>query len=318
MNHRDAHNSRRGGFTLVELLVVIVIVGLLLALLLAAFSGAFSATRKTMAGRQLQTIAQAVEAFNNDFNYYPPVLTPTNSNQYVRPETSFPARRVVDELRDARYSSEYSLGIYLLGLGDTNGDGVPDEEEDDGLKGPGFRDPGPDRFWGIEDGASDGMTPDDGRAGYVTTTGRTYGPYLSLSVAEDFIERDDDTGLYRFTDPWGQTIRYYSNWQTTVRVAGETEQSVRHIPIEIRSPEAVEAQRLNGGDPVWDREVGVLNAGYALLSAGEPSETDGAGNPVPRFGDIGNISSGLDPSTLTDEDFVALKRDLDSNVRYIP
>ncbi|MCA9311187.1 MAG: type II secretion system protein [Phycisphaerales bacterium] len=311
-------NLRRSAFTLVELLVVIVIIALLAGLLLAAFRGAFTASRTTMAQRQLASIAQGVDAFYNDFNYYPPVLTPAGGNLYVRPETSYAPRNVIDELRDARYSSDFSLGIYLLGLGDTNSDGTPDSEEDDGLAGPGFREPGPDRYWGITADGSDGMTPADGRGGYVTTTGRTYGPYLSLSAAESFIERDEATGLYRFTDPWGQPIRYYANWQTTVRVGSNVERTVDYIPVELRSPAAVEGQRLAAGEPAWDRDMDVLNAPYALLSAGESDEVDAQGNPVPRFGDISNPRSPFDPSSLDDNTFRTLMQDLQSNVRYIP
>ena len=106
--------------------------------------------------------------------------------------------------------------------------------------------------------------------------------------------------------------------ETTVINGGARDRSVAHVPVELRSPAAVEAQRLNGGQPAWDRDMDVLNAPYALLSAGESDEVDAQGNPVPRFGDISNPRSPFDPSSLDDNTFRTLMQDLQSNVRYIP
>ena len=312
--HKSA--SRRTGFTLVELLVVVVVIGIVAGLLLAGFRTAFTKSRNTVAARQLATISQAIETFNTDHGYFPPILTEdTTGNRVYRPETSLRGRDMLEALRDARFSSEYTLAVYLLGLGDTDGNGTPDQQEDDGLAGAGIKSPGPDRFWGLKIDSGSGLTPNTGRGGYVVTTGRSYGPYISLSVAEDLIERDPDTGLYRFLDPWGNPVRYYANWPIERQ---DGEKTIGLTPIELRSREAVQGQVANGGDPIWDRDYNVMNAKYALLSAGESGEVDAQGNDLARFGDISNPNQIFNPTTLSEADLKQLLTDLDTNVRLIP
>ena len=63
MNSRPTH---RGGFTLMELLVVIAIIALLSAASLAALSGIRAKARRTAAVQTLRTLGQAVEVYAGD------------------------------------------------------------------------------------------------------------------------------------------------------------------------------------------------------------------------------------------------------------
>jgi prepilin-type N-terminal cleavage/methylation domain-containing protein len=64
--------NRRGGFTLVELLVVIVIIGLIAALLLPALMKAMCSARSGSSAAMISQLAQACSMYNQDFAVYPP------------------------------------------------------------------------------------------------------------------------------------------------------------------------------------------------------------------------------------------------------
>ena len=70
--NRHRHARVRGGFTLVELLVVIVILALLIGLLLPAIYGALRTARKAAVSSEINLLASALASFKAKYGDYPP------------------------------------------------------------------------------------------------------------------------------------------------------------------------------------------------------------------------------------------------------
>ncbi|CAN5232308.1 GspG family T2SS major pseudopilin variant ExeG [soil metagenome] len=63
--------ARKGGFTLVELLLVLVILGVLAAIVIPKFSGRTQQAKETAATTQISSLSTALNAFEVDNGYYP-------------------------------------------------------------------------------------------------------------------------------------------------------------------------------------------------------------------------------------------------------
>jgi prepilin-type N-terminal cleavage/methylation domain-containing protein len=376
--HRTSRSTlARGGFTLVELLAVIAIIAVLVGILLVSFSGVLGTARRSVAERLLRSVAQGVDSFKNDLGYLPPLLsvegtglgqTPPNRSLATLPEYRTGSSEgpvptpsaVVENLRETRYGSEYTIGVYLLGTGDIDGRKPPNGEdsvnatdpnpganssEDDGEAGPGIRDPGPDRSWGgaawREDQWDEDFSPPKPRA---IRTGKVYGPYLDVAQLGESVFIEPQTGLAKLVDVWDQPVRYYTRWPVTDRATtGTPEPSVEYTPVEIRGRSSVEAQMDTTisdaeRDLLLERDRDVLNAPYALLSAGKPTlfKTESAATPafykakgqepLALFGDrregtgaeYQDMEQPFDPSALTPADQMTLIEELADNVRYLP
>lgn len=68
---RTMKAERKGGFTLVEMLVVVAIIALLAAILIPTLGGAQKTARKRKADLECTSIKTAVEQFFTDFRYMP-------------------------------------------------------------------------------------------------------------------------------------------------------------------------------------------------------------------------------------------------------
>jgi prepilin-type N-terminal cleavage/methylation domain-containing protein len=72
MNKRNPDRTARGGFTLVELLVVMGIIGILVGLLLPAITQAVTASRVAATQHTIMGLGGAIDAFKKDWGFYPP------------------------------------------------------------------------------------------------------------------------------------------------------------------------------------------------------------------------------------------------------
>lgn len=326
--------ARRDGFSLVELLVVVVIIVLVIGIVAVSGANVIAAGRKAATERLLSSITTAIEQFHADHGFYPPLLTHHASDPGhlsvadVQPNAF--TQTANDPMRAARYHSVYSLGAYLVGIGDLRGDGVvdgyafetpPRPNLDDGVDGPGIRSPGPDRAWG---GAANGLSLTN-TAYMPPTTGRVYGPYIDVKpgramrqverrapIRVDVVQTINGSSVSdtdvnwrrRFTiiDRWGNPIRYYSGWPTRDDMSGDY--SLLNVPIELFSYDAasIYAARTNSAEnTIPPRADGLMGAPYALLSAGEDGYFGEASNERANitypanamFINAGNLGLGL-------------------------
>ncbi|MFG0293994.1 MAG: type II secretion system protein [Phycisphaerales bacterium JB050] len=343
MNHQNGTIRHRRGFTLVEMLVVFVIIVILVSILAVALGGAIKSARRSKATVQLQSIGNAIDAFEEDFRYVPPLVTPSlvspdsspTPTGLVTPTTYSKTAGNPDDIgdyyEDVRYNSEYTLAVYLLGIGALN----PDELDDDGIAtggtplhdgvpGPGFKAPGDLRAWKVQ--------PPSGPLRHEPQlTGRTYGPYLDFGTLEGILELDEDRGLYKITDPWGNPIRYYSGWTGIRMVNGNRIRSLDEIPIELRSSESLQAQASGADlDTLLGFDGELRTAKYALLCAGESSDDYFGENPytleqnvfIPPFGDVvfesdGNTTLVTTYNALNTEQQVSFEKQVSTNLRYV-
>ncbi len=237
-----------------------------------------------------------------------------------------------DEDTDSRCFNVYALATYLQGVGDINGDGQwvyddgvasngPEHSEDDGVDGPGFRTPGPDRSWG---GARDRRPHDVGGEHDPAREGRVFGPYVSIGDAggleilplnpdQIFVDADKPyAGMARFIDRWGNPIRYYRDW--LVRDPGTGERTMEYVPLEVRDYENA-SEFLGGGlgnsysESILRMSPDIAGAPYVLLSVGP----DGRSGHRSRT-QIQNLYGGSGDTEGTRE---ALE-ELSDNVRYAP
>jgi len=122
MEHRRRPRSRRGAFTLIELLIVIAIIALLVGIGGAAFSRGRAQARRAVMKTLITGLEMGVRQYRTDLGQYPP--SSGNSPVWRWPSPGDPARASVP------WGGAQWLAHSALGLGD---------RLSDGYDGPGFR-----------------------------------------------------------------------------------------------------------------------------------------------------------------------------------
>jgi type II secretory pathway pseudopilin PulG len=244
----DRHHGRRslrvvrGGFTLIEMLIVISVIIVLLGLLIVALNYATKASQKANTQSLMISIRQGLTRFKEDIGYNPPVL-----DLERRPFHLF------DNGVDLQTWYSYTtLAEYMIGYGHHYEDGwgvVPDAGDTnkdwfeirntDSSESPatGIRHPGFDGVWGAtrySGSLAERMRGADGSQGsesapWPIDEGKVYGPYIETKT-RDLLGSTDGTfdpitdrlnvyfpgeANYNEDDPkvladyWGNPIRYY-------------------------------------------------------------------------------------------------------------
>lgn len=361
MRQTHAHPARpsRPGFTLVELLVTISIVAVVLAILGVGLAQALSGGRRAATEQQLRTIAMGVEQFKSDFNYYPLLLNDdaaalNGPDRFTAVDgVNGAGERDPNEAPDARFHSIFSLPFYIVGHGDLAPRGyLPDNpERNDGVSGPGFRDPGPDRAWG---GARQRTTSTH----RPSVQGRSYGPYIEVAnkpdvfrvaVGDDFRRFNEDPAgveafnqlqrdpqvredIFVLADRWDKPIRYYRGVPNE-DPSNPSRRSLERTPIELISSSTIRASVAGVMDAALEKNI--QNAPFVLLSGGEdgdvasPMPDDDNDNTSRGFVDAlidsqFRNSEGLAPFTEVNASLTkrnrlnALYKSLDNNVKVTP
>ncbi len=209
---RNMARRIRGGFTIVELLIVTAMIILLLSILVVAVNRASRTAQITNTRALMNSISQSLERFKEDVGYYPPVLGA--DRKLLDPLD--PVALSPDEYRDEiqLWYSVTSLADYFIGYGD---------DQQDAYDGVGIRHPGPDAVWGATIyGAADGSLGARNAGTGPASAGKVYGPYLQLEDGRLVASTIDGANVFFpgeggyspddpkvITDYWGRPIRYY-------------------------------------------------------------------------------------------------------------
>jgi len=337
--------SRRG-FSLVELLVVVAVIALLVTLVTVVASGALRSAGDARSAGILRSVGQGIAVFESDHGYVPPLvlegatagstasgmLTP----ELLRVASNLSNSDVRERVREQRYMSEYSLTVYLLGIGRLNPDADATDyglnpsgfAGHDGEAGPGLKSPGSTRAW-----ADPRALNSDTIEISPTRQGRVYGPYLDLATLDDSLVLDEDRGLFAIEMPSGERLRYYSGWPTNDPddPANAAKRTLGGVPPELLSPEALEAWQAETVSSGGDLQAGyrsmsagadraLLGAKYALLSSGADGKFGDLVEGAATRTEIGFDSDGLVDFSDIENDFQerSMFELIGDNVRFVP
>ena len=226
---RNMAGRTRGGFTIVELLIVTAMIILLLSILVVAVNRASRTSQVTNTRALMNSISQSLERFKEDVGYFPPVLgpedpsNPVDADEFRNLKYQFTGNLSNYEAEVQDWFSYTSLAEYLLGYGEGLEDGYGYANFNE-TPTTGIRDPGSDAVWGATIGGGGGTLSERNPP----LDGKRFGPYLELKD-ERLVASTDGTydpndnlnvyfpgeGNYNDNDPkvltdyWGRPIRYY-------------------------------------------------------------------------------------------------------------
>jgi type II secretory pathway pseudopilin PulG len=245
---RRSRHRFRGGFTIIELLVVVAVVIALVGLLIVGVNIATRASQKARTQFLMNSIKQGLIRFREDVGYYPPVLGPNAGglrDLFVPPAPLNATSGLPEQDAVQEWFSTCAIADYLIGYSHHHEDGygrkpgTPDPLGWTSETPPaGIRHPGDDGVWGATLASPQGLLADRMQygAGASSSTsprpwdqGKVLGPYLELKDErllaginyEDgqlqvFFPGDPlpptlswDTIPRAIVDYWGMPIRYY-------------------------------------------------------------------------------------------------------------
>lgn len=283
-------NTRRRGFTLVELLVSIVVVGVLLGLLITGLNAAGLFARRSADQQTLNSIATATTQFETTFDFVPPLVYDgvemgpgsalmRGAFSNAGPVYTAGPRRLVNVYKlgdasarsflmggsvnagnpyaDARYS-KFSIPIYLMGS-------MPADV--DGVEGPGMVTPARDGSWkGVGDAMTSGDQPFDPFMEGGRTSARLSPNYFDPMEAAELGGSTPSNMNNRdaLVDRSGKAFRYY-RWmhEDVVQEPGDL-----NIPAALVDPLILQASLSDSTVDVTEGDAELRGATWALLGAG--------------------------------------------------
>lgn len=268
--------ATRRGMTMVEILFAVLIIFLVMGLLIGAVRMVTRSARDTAHQAAGLALKQAVDHFQQEFGFIPPLVRDWGNNPPAlgepirqdgpqgqwRPRIytvgdhatflrTVPARRFVDP--DSRFSV-HTIPYYLIGvLNQPRGGGDPRDREVaiDGVSGPGFRTPR--------------------RDGSFEAAGRTFDPFFAIgSGSTTLYTAGDQPGRIELRDANGVPFRYY-RWEPERGDIASARRVREHTNLPL-----VVARYVPGDDP-WPDQPGeaaeqpaprIMAARYAIVGAG--------------------------------------------------
>jgi len=287
-----AARAARGGFTLVEVLVVVGVIVILVTLLIIALAAATTRAGSARTSALMQAMSQAAARFKEDHGVLPQVLD--NGRNLLFPP-AVGTGSTYSDLQD--WWSITSAAEYLIGYG---GGGA------DGADGVGIRSPSRDGYWGGSRDNNGNSTAGEFADRLPIQSGKIYGPYLQLED-EDLLGSVDaggniflpSDGGFDPADPkvvldyWGRPIRFYLDHPDRGMDLGDV---IALRPFRMTpGSEAAGADPFGTGDAITT--TALKSASFAFLSMGP----DGEWNPQLRYDDP-DAQSGPNPTDFANED----------------
>lgn len=124
--------GQRGGFTLIEILIVIVIMGLLISLVAPALFSKVSSSQRKTAMMQMQMLSTALDTYRLDIGKYPEKLEELRRSERPGWDGPYMPREIPPDPWDNPYI--YALtsgGEALYGLSSYGAGGLPGGEDDE-------------------------------------------------------------------------------------------------------------------------------------------------------------------------------------------